>query len=311
MAVALGFGLGLAMFFISLRVMSSFLVKGAGDRLKQVLAKAVGNQYWGFLLGILVTGVTQSSSAVNVTAVGMVGSGILQFDQAMAIILGANVGTTVTAQIAALPLVDYGLYVAVFGFAGWLMTRRQPVLGHISGAVTGLGGLFVGLQLMQTSLAPLAQSAAHSLAIVSKHYDPVVLITFGTAVTAVMQSSSAVVGMVIALVKSGLVSPTAGVCFVLGSNIGTVVTSLLASIGMNRQAKRVAAADLLFNIIGVACVYPFLGQFSTVVSFLSRDVGALIANAHTLFNMVTSLAVLPLVPVIARVMGASPQRWQS
>ncbi len=304
----MGFALGLSLFFISLRVMSASLVSGVGARLRQGLAKAAGNQYRGFALGALVTAVVQSSSAVNVTAVNLVGTRVIRYEQAIAIMLGANVGTTITAQLAVLPVTEYGWLLVAVGLSLWLSGGRSRLYRSIGGAVTGLGGLFAGLSLMQLAAAPLGHSVVQGLSALGDGSGVWALVAAGAGATAILQSSSVVTGIVVAMVSAGVVDVQTGICLVLGSNIGTVVTSMLASIGMDAWAQRTAITDLLFNALGVLCVLPFIEEFHFVVSTLSRGEASQIANAHTLFNVGASFLALPFVPMVSRLFGARPNR---
>ena len=299
-----GFSLGLALFLVGLLVMSRNLVSSAGSRLQQVLAKAAGNQYLGCLLGTVVTAVVQSSSAVNATAVGLVGSGVLTYRQGLAIMLGANIGTTVTAQLTVLPLTEYGLWLTVVGLLWWLIGPRRGIHRYVGAAVAGLGGLFMGMQLMQTSLAPLGVTVAQRLFPAAQKTGPLNAIGIGVAVTLMLQSSSAVTGIVIAMVGSGILDPRLGIFITLGANIGTVGTSLLASVGMNSLAKKAALTDLLLNLVAVLCVLPWFDKFHHLVVLCSPRASAQIANAHTMFNIAASTLALPFVPVIAKLVDA-------
>lgn len=244
----IGFCLSIAVFLVSLRLMSESVQNAIGARLRKILAVFTFNPLTAAISGAAVTALVQSSSAVAAVMVALVNAGVLTLSQAFGVILGANVGTTVTAQIAALdlshmivPLILCGLFVPI--------NRRTHYAGM---ALIGLGGLFLGLSLLRLSLTPILGCRWVQSVLISLSRNALAAVLAGVAVTAVVQSSSAVTSVVIVLGQAQAISLVGAIAIAFGSNIGTVLTTLISSIGMNREAKAAAYADLIFNVLGVA-----------------------------------------------------------
>ena len=286
---------GLALFLHGMQMMSSGLEAAAGNRMKSILEKLTSNRLLGVLVGAVITAVIQSSSATTVMVVGFVNSGMMTLRQAVWIIMGANIGTTITGQLIAL---DAGALAPMFAFIGiaLMVFLKNPKVHHIGAILAGLGILFIGMDMMSAAMEPLRDSQAF-INLVSTFSNPLVGILTGTIFTAIIQSSSASVGILQALAMSGVVSLPTAVYVLFGQNIGTCITAVLASIGTSRNAKRTTIIHLSFNIIGTI-IFTLVCMFSPltriVQSFTPDNAAAQIANMHTIFNVVTTLLLLPV-----------------
>lgn len=292
---------GLALFLYGMQMMSNGLEAAAGNRMKQILEKLTSNRFLGVLVGAGITAVIQSSSATTVMVVGFVNSGMMTLRQAVWIIMGANIGTTITGQLIAL---DIGAIAPLFAFAGvaLIVFMKKPKVHHYALIVAGLGILFIGMDMMSSAMMPLRDSEAF-VSLMTKFSNPLLGILAGMVFTAIIQSSSASVGILQALAASGLIGLPSAVFVLFGQNIGTCITAVLASIGANRNAKRTTIIHLMFNIIGTAiftivCIVSPLT--SIVESITPSNVSAQIANMHTLFNIVTTLLLLPFGTYLAK-----------
>ena len=286
---------GLALFLYGMQMMSSGLEAAAGSKMKLILERLTANRFLGVLVGAGITAVIQSSSATTVMVVGSVNSGMMKLNQAVGIIMGANIGTTITGQLIAL---DVGALAPLFAFIGVAMVVfvKMPRAHHIGQIMAGLGVLFIGMEMMSSSMMPLRDSQAF-VDLMTRFSNPLLGIAVGALFTALIQSSSASVGILQALATSGAISFSSSVFILFGQNIGTCITAILASIGTSRSAKRATIIHLMFNIIGtvlftILCILFPLADL--VASFTPDAPAAQIANMHTIFNIVTTLLLLPL-----------------
>lgn len=285
---------GLALFLYGMQMMSAGLEDAAGNRMKQILERLTANRFLGVAVGAGITAVIQSSSATTVMVVGFVNSGMMTLKQAVWIIMGANIGTTITGQLIAL---DVGALAPLFAFVGvvFIVFVKKVIFHHYGQIIAGLGILFIGMEMMSSAMMPLRDSAAF-VDLVSNFSNPFIGILAGAVFTALIQSSSASVGILQALAVSGVIGLPTAVYVLFGQNIGTCITAVLASIGTSRNAKRTTVSHLMFNIIGTAlftavCMATPLTAF--MVSLTPDNPAAQIANMHTLFNIVTTLLLLP------------------
>jgi len=276
---------GLSLFLYGIFQMSSGLEKAAGSRLRSIFEKISASPWRGLLIGVVVTSIVQSSSAVTVLVVGFVNAGLLTLEGSLGIIFGANIGTTITAQLVAFKLTVIAPYFLLLGFL-LVFAGKRKYIKYIGEAVFGFGMLFLGLNLMDSSLIALRNWAPFSNAMINMGKNPILGIITGAAVTAIIQSSSVTTSTVVALASKGAIPLNSAIPIILGANIGTCVTALLASIGTSLSAKRTALAHLLFNVIGVVLIFPFLNPFIRLVSLSADDVARQVANAHTLFNVI-------------------------
>lgn len=285
---------GLALFLYGMQMMSTGLEAAAGNRMKSILEKLTSNRIKGVLVGAAITAVIQSSSATTVMVVGFVNSGLMTLKQAVWVIMGANIGTTITGQLIAL---DIGAIAPLFAIAGVgaIMFIKSEKVHHISSIFAGLGILFMGMDMMGAAMSPLKESEAF-ISLMTKFDNPLLGILVGALFTAVIQSSSASVGILQALASTGMIPLSSAVFVLFGQNIGTCITAVLASIGMKVNAKRTTVLHLLFNIIGtvlftvICLVTPYV---TWIEAMTPGDPVAQIANAHTVFNIVTTLLLLP------------------
>lgn len=285
---------GLALFLYGMQMMSTGLEAAAGNRMKSILEKLTSNRIKGVLVGAAITAVIQSSSATTVMVVGFVNSGLMTLKQAVWVIMGANIGTTITGQLIAL---DIGAIAPLFAIAGVgaIMFIKSEKVHHISSIFAGLGILFMGMDMMGAAMSPLKESEAF-ISLMTKFDNPLLGILVGALFTAVIQSSSASVGILQALASTGMIPLSSAVFVLFGQNIGTCITAVLASIGMKVNAKRTTVIHLLFNIIGtvlftvICLVTPYV---TWIEAMTPGDPVAQIANAHTVFNIVTTLLLLP------------------
>lgn len=305
------FGLfgGLALFLFGMEMMSDSLQKAAGERMRYILGLLTRNPIMGVLAGTLVTAVLQSSSATTVMVIGFVSAGLMTLPQAISIILGANIGTTITAQIIAFEISDYIYPIIFIGFLiSFLAKNKNEFAMNLGNTILGFGILFVGIETMGDTMKPLANSQVF-LDLIGKVADvPVLGLLLGTIMTVIVQSSSAVIAVLqnfAAQVAPDGVSSILGlegaIPILFGSNIGTTITALLACIGQTRDAKRTAVAHSVFNISGSVLFMFFVPQFARVIAAISPTgnevdiISRQIANAHTAFNVVNTIIWIPLI----------------
>ena len=292
---------GLALFLYGMQMMSNGLEAAAGNKMKQILEKLTANRFLGVLVGAGITAVIQSSSATTVMVVGFVNSGMMTLQQAVWIIMGANIRTTITGQLIALDVGAIAPLLAFLGVALVVFIKKQKV-HHYGLILAGLGILFVGMDMMSAAMMPLRESEAF-ISLMTKFSNPFLGILAGAVFTAIIQSSSASVGILQALASSGLIGLGNAVYVLFGQNIGTCITAILASIGTNRNAKRTTIIHLMFNIIGtiIFTTVCILTPLTDLIESLTPDnVAAQIANMHTLFNIVTTLLLLPFGTYLAK-----------
>ena len=292
---------GLALFLYGMQMMSNGLEAAAGNKMKQILEKLTANRFLGVLVGAGITAVIQSSSATTVMVVGFVNSGMMTLQQAVWIIMGANIGTTITGQLIALDVGAVAPLLAFLGVALVVFIKKQKV-HHYGLIVAGLGILFIGMDMMSSAMMPLRDSEAF-ISLMTKFSNPFLGILAGAVFTAIIQSSSASVGILQALASSGLIGLGNAVYVLFGQNIGTCITAILAAIGTNRNAKRTTIIHLMFNIIGtiIFTTVCILTQLTDLIANITPDnVAAQIANMHTLFNIVTTLLLLPFGTYLAK-----------
>ncbi len=309
--LAVGLLGGLALFLFGLDQMTSALKLVAGDQLRVLLGRLTVNRLSGLFTGALVTAVIQSSSVTTVLVVSFISSGLMSLSQAVGVILGANVGTTVTAQILAFKVTALAPLLIAVGFGLTLLSPREALRQHGKG-MFGLGLVFLGMVMMSESMEPL-RAYPPFLDWMARMERPVLGILAGALFTALVQSSSATTGVVIAMASQGLLTLPAGVALALGANVGTCITAALAAIGKPREAVRASVLHVIFNLAGVAIWLwwiPELARAAAAISpshaelagsaRLARELPRQVANAHTLFNVANALLFLPLGALLAR-----------
>jgi len=284
---------GLAIFLLGMERMTESLRRVVGDRAKRILEGLTAHRLTGLLTGAGITAVIQSSSVTTVLLVGFISAGLMNLVQAIPVILGSNIGTTITAQIIAFNVTKWALVLVAVGFLVSSIANRVSRKAKGT-AVMGLGLVFFGMAIMGDAMSPL-RTYEPFIEMMQTLDNPFLGIIAGAAITALVQSSSATTGIVIVLATQGLISPLAGIAIVLGANVGTSVTALLAAIGKPREAQRAAVAHLLFNTLGVLIWLPFVGALTSWVEVIGGGAPREIANAHTIFNVVNALIFLPFI----------------
>ncbi len=297
---------GLALFLFGMDQMSDALKLVAGNGMKKVLAKLTTNRFTGAFAGAFVTSVIQSSSVTTVLVVGFISAGLMNLTQSIGVIMGANIGTTITAQIIAFKITKVALLMVAAGFA-LLFCSKNEKLKHYGHMVMGLGLIFFGMQVMSDGTKPLRDYQPF-IDMMRQMDNPLWGILVAAGFTAVVQSSSATTGIIIVLAGQGFISLEAGIALVFGANIGTCVTAMLASIGKPREAVRASLVHVFFNVAGVVIWLPFIGYLAWLVGGLG-DTPRQIANAHTLFNISNTLIFIWLTtPMAALVIYLVPDR---
>lgn len=292
---------GLGLFVYGMNLMGEGLQKAAGDKLKRILEVLTTNRFLGVIVGTVVTMIIQSSSATTVMVVGFVNAGLMNLAQAAGVIMGANIGTTITAQLLAFNLTDIAPLVLAIGavVAMFSKKKRTKDIGEI---ILGFGILFVGMSLMSSSMAPLKDSAFFRHLMTSLADKPLYSLLVGLGITSIIQSSSAMTGIMIALAQAGQISFAAALPMLFGTNIGTCVTALLASIGTHKNARRAALIHLLFNVFGTIIFLPFMGKLAKFVPLISgaNNIPRQIANVHTIFNVTNTLIMIWFIPLLVK-----------
>ena len=289
---------GLGMFLYGMEMMSDGMKMTAGDSMRSILEKLTSNRYIAVFIGAFVTMVIQSSSATTVMLVSFVNSGLLGFTQALGVVLGSNIGSTVTAQIVAFKITDYALLLIAAGSIMSLFAKKDTVK-HLGFVILGFGLLFYGMKVMSDTMKPLRSDPTFN-SILTSFENPFLGILAGAIFTALVQSSSATTGIVITLASGGSITLEAGIPLIFGANIGTCITALLAGLNASRDAKRVAIGHVIFNVIGVLLFCFWIPTFADFVSQTSDNIPRQIANAHTIFNIVATVIFIPFTPFISR-----------
>ncbi len=291
---------GLALFLYGMKMMSDGLELCAGDRLQMILEKLTSNRIVGVLVGALITALVQSSSATTVMTVGFVNAGLMTLPQAVGVIMGANIGTTITGQLIALDISAAAPAIALVGVIMVVFIKKEKV-SSVGMIIGGLGILFIGMEMMSNAMLPLRDNQAF-LNLITAFNNPLIAILAGALFTAIIQSSSASVGILQTLADNGLIALRHSVFILFGMNIGTCITAILSSLSSCRNAKRVALVHLLFNICGTiifSILTLALPLPEWVASLTPDNPAGQIANFHTLFNIVTTLILLPFGSVLA------------
>lgn len=292
---------GLGLFLYGMTMMGEGLELAAGSRLRKMLEALTTNRFLAVLVGAAVTGVIQSSSATTVMVVGFVNAGLMNLAQAVGVIMGANIGTTVTSQLIALKLTSVAP-IAVFIGVGIMMFSKRKNTRHIGQIIAGLGILFMGMNIMGESLAPLKESTKFAEFMIT-FKNPLFGILAGALFTGVIQSSSASIGILQALAMQGLIGLDGAVFILLGQNIGTCVTALISSIGTSVTARRAAIIHLMFNVLGTiifGTIMMILPVVDWITALAPNNTVAQIANTHTLFNIATTLLLFPAANLLVR-----------
>ena len=287
---------GLGMFLYGMEMMSDGMKVAAGNKMRTILEKLTSNRVLAVGVGAFVTMVIQSSSATTVMLVSFVNSGLLSFVQGLGVILGSNIGSTITAQIVAFKITDYALALIAIGAVLSLFSKKETSknLGFV---ILGFGLLFYGMKVMSDTMKPLRSDPTFN-SILTSFENPLMGILAGAIFTALIQSSSATTGIVITLASGGSITLEAGIPLIFGANVGTCVTALLAGLNASREAKRIAIAHVIFNVAGVALFFFWIPTFAEWISQTSDNIPRQIANAHTVFNILATVVFIPFTPLI-------------
>lgn len=312
--IALALFGGLALFIYGMNLMSDGLQKAAGEKMKNVLALLTRNVFIGVLAGALITAVLQSSSATTVMVIGFVIAGLMNLKQAISIIIGANIGTTVTAQLVAFQIGDYAYIFVIIGFIMFFFMSKKEKIMDFGQTIFGFGVLFVGLNIMGAAMEPLSQTEMFANLMLKVSDSPALGVIVGAVLTAIIQSSSASIAVLQNLASTAgpdgvtsIIGLAGAIPILFGTNIGTTVTALLASIGGSVNAKRTAIAHTIFNLGGTLIFIWFTPYIADIIQALSPDGNTLdvisrqIANAHLGFNIATTIVFVPLIGVLVKI----------
>jgi phosphate:Na+ symporter len=302
---------GLALFLFGMEQMAGALKSVAGERMKLILAKLTSNRFMGAATGAFVTAVIQSSSVTTVLVVGFISAGLMSMAQSIGVIMGANIGTTITAQIIAFKITKYAMLMVAIGFGAWFFSKKDKIR-HYGSMIMGLGLIFFGMGIMSDAMSPL-RSYQPFLDLMVQMENPFIGILVAALFTALVQSSSATTGIVIVMASQGFITLPAGIALAFGANIGTCVTAMLAAIGKPREAIRAALVHVFFNVAGVLLWIAFIPHLAEVVMMISpvssdlpesarlaADTPRQIANAHTIFNLANTLVFIGFIGTFAR-----------
>ncbi|HIU95762.1 MAG TPA: Na/Pi cotransporter family protein [Candidatus Copromorpha excrementipullorum] len=305
---------GLALFIFGMNFMSDGLQKAAGDKMRTILAMLTRNPVLGVLAGALVTAVLQSSSATTVMVIGFVSAKLMKLPQAISIVLGANIGTTITAQLIAFSIGDYAWAFVAVGFIMYFFFKKREFVSYLGQTVFGFGVLFVGINIMGDTMEPLAGSQVFLDLMMQVQDIPVLGVALGMCMTVIVQSSSATIAVLQNLAStagpdgiSSIIGLQGALPILFGDNIGTTITAVLASIGGSIAAKRTAAAHVIFNLTGTLLFIWFIPYYAEFIQFISPKgpevevISRQIANAHLCFNLFNTIWFIPIIPILVKV----------
>jgi len=284
---------GLAIFLFGIRFGGRGLQKAAGKRLRDTVARLTTNRFMGLVTGVIITAIIQSSSATTAMLVSFANAGIIGLSQALGVILGADIGTTLTVQLIAFRIFDYALVIVAAGFI--LLASKIERYSRLGQIIMGFGLLFFGMTIMAGAVEPVKDHPTFVRFMIGVERNPVLAIAISALFTALIHGSAATIGLVLIFAFEGVITLKSAIPLVLGANIGTCATALLASVSSNAEGKRIAWAHTLFKISAVVMIFPFLNQFTNLVSSTSSTVTRQIANAHTLFNVGAAVLFFPFV----------------
>lgn len=305
---------GLALFIFGMNFMSDGLQKAAGDKMRAILAMLTKNPVLGVMAGALVTAVLQSSSATTVMVIGFVSAGLMKLPQAISIVLGANIGTTITAQLIAFNIGDYAWAFVAIGFVMYFFFKKREFVSYLGQTIFGFGVLFVGINIMGDTMEPLASSPVFVDLMMKVQDIPVLGVALGMCMTVIVQSSSATIAVLQNLAStagpdgiSSIIGLQGALPILFGDNIGTTITAVLASIGGSIAAKRTAAAHVIFNLTGTLLFIWFIPYYADFIQFISPKgpevevISRQIANAHLCFNLFNTIWFVPIIPILVKV----------
>src|SRR5256712_11928155 len=294
---------GMALLLYGIRLSGEALQRVLGSRLKTLLTGLSRRRMLAVVSGAAATALLQSSAATTLMLIGFVSAGLMTFRQTLGVILGADIGTTLTVQLIAFRFTDYSPLLVGLGFVTTFIARRR-VPKDLGQALLGLGLMFLGLKLILDNVEPLRTTPLAIDLLTAVGQNPAIGVLIGALFSALVTSSAATLGLALAFAHQGLLPLEGAIAIVLGANIGTCATALTASVGATAEAKRVAVAHIAFKVLGAALVFPFIGPLTAVVASTATEPARQIANAHTFFNIGISLVFLPFTPLAARAIEA-------
>ncbi|OGW15645.1 MAG: hypothetical protein A2035_02910 [Nitrospirae bacterium GWA2_42_11] len=289
---------GIAILLYGIRLAGEGLRKAAGGRLRAILTSLTKNKFIGIGVGAVITAILQSSSATTVMLVGFVSSGLMKLNQTIGVILGADIGTTVTVQLLAFRIYDVAILFVAIGIALMFLAKRS-VVRDLGQGILGFSFIFFSIKIMSDSMIPLRDSEYLKAILLSIGDSPISGILIAAIITALVHSSAAVIGMVLALSLQDLMTLNVAIPIILGANIGTCAAAIVTSMGANVEARQVAAAHIFFKVLGVIIFFPFIGLFRYIIEYTASDIPRQIANAHTMFNVAIAVMFLPFADPLA------------
>jgi len=294
LAIALGIVGGLAVFLYGLHMLSNGLKKVVGEKIKQLLARLTNNSLEGCFFGVLTAATLQSSGLTMVILIGLINAGVLTLSQGIGVMLGSEIGTTITAQIVAsnvgiifFPIIAFGFLLSILA-----KNKRYRNMGQV---ILSLGLVYLGMNIMSSSIRPLQDEPALKAFLYNLGQFPLSGLLGGVIVTSIFNSSTALMGLIISLGMNNLITLEAAIAIILGANIGSCVTGIIAAVGSSLSSKRLSLTQLVINIIGVLLFFPFITNFAGLIAMTSGDLPRQIANAHSVFNITVTLIMLPSV----------------
>lgn len=291
---------GVLLLLYGIRLVREGLQRASGPLLKSILGKLTKNPLAGLGVGTLVTAILQSSSAATAMLIGFVNAGLLNLRQGMGVILGADIGTTITVQLISFKIFDYAILLVGLGVLGILISKNR-VRQDLSQGFLGFGFIFLSIKIMAESMAPLKESQIFMLLLGALGDNPITGIIISGIFTALVHSSAATIGVALAMAVEGIIPLKAAIAVIFGANIGTCITAITASLGASSEAKRTAYAHIFFKIFGVVIFLPFITEFGNILIHTSTSLPRQIANGHTFFNIVIAMIFLPFLPLAEKV----------
>lgn len=290
---------GICILLYGIQITSEGLKLALSGKIRSIIGNLTDNKFVGLGIGALVTFLLQSSTSTTVILVSFVGSGVMSFSQSIAVILGADIGTTFTIQLLSLNILDYALLLIGVGFC-MMFFSKQKKFQYIGQVILGFGFLFLSLKIMKEATAPLQRSSEFQLILKYFSDNPFWLLVISALFTGLVHSSAAILAFAISLSHDGALNIYSALPIIIGANIGTCITAYMSGLGSTTDAKRVAVAHVLFKVLGAVVLYPFMKPFADFILIFSGDVPRQIANAHTIFNILITLLVFPFIPLFAK-----------
>ena len=292
--------LGLVLLLIGLSALRTGLEEFAGSNFQHTLFTITSTPGKGFLTGMAATALLQSSTALTLMAISFVDAGLISFQNTLGLILGSNIGTTITPQILAFPVREIAVWLILPGILGYILLKGQK--RYLSYAIAGLGLMLISLSVLESAMIPLSERPQVQCWLQQLGDNSFYAVVAGTVLSALLHSSSAATGIAMVLTQEGFITLPTALALIFGANIGTCFTALIASFFTSRAAQRVGIFHVLLNLFGVIIFYPFLTPIADLISLLGGSLSRQVANAHTIFNIVSSIIALPLLPYVSKLL---------